>query len=194
MSDDFLTDPSPFHLLGLEARPYLDPLQVDQQFRALAAKAHPDKEGGDKELFQQLHAASMLLSSPASRLRFLAGPSEQKTSFFSSEITTLFSTIASTLNKVDAAISSYHGARGALAKALLLTSMHEAQENITSLNHSIEEWKLGLEKELQDLDRAWPNIKPSELLALADRFTFCSRWEKELRERLLALEILDIKI
>ena len=175
--------------MGLEPKPYLDRELIDQTFRQRAAAAHPDHTG-DTAVFQELHTAATLLRSPASRLRFLAGSAEKKSTSLPTEAADLFLKIASSLNKADSVITSYHAAQGALAKAVLMGSLQTSQLEISSLRDVINDWQYSLEKKLQELDKAWPAVEASELLALADEFTFASRWKEQISERLLALTTL----
>lgn len=181
----------PFFLMELESRPYLDPQLIDERFRKLAARLHPDQKDGDTLAFQELHAATTILRSPEKRLRLLTkSSSEKKRTFFSSETGALFSAISEALSKADALAKKYQETHSGLAKAVLLGLLKKEFAELSTLSTSVKKWRNELEKKLLSLDAAWPAISSDEMLSLADEFTFCSRWEAQLKERLLTMMLL----
>jgi curved DNA-binding protein CbpA len=59
---------NPYETLGVEATATDD--QIKKAYRALAAKHHPDQDGGDAEMFNTIKTAYDLLRDPVKRQRF----------------------------------------------------------------------------------------------------------------------------
>lgn len=109
---------------------------------------------------------------------------------FPSAAADLFQTIASALEKSKMLLASHHAASGALSKALLMPPLLAAHAELLTAQQLLQAWEQTLHDKLQSLDACWPNVDKTELLSLAHSFTFAERWTDQVRERLLAFELL----
>lgn len=179
----------PFSLLNLPRRPYLSPELIDSTFRTLAATYHPDQSKGDAEIFQQVQEAVTTLRHSAKRLRALAGESKS-VMHLPHEASTLFEQIGTSLQEAEIILARHHQASTSLAKALLLKSVLEAHKKLTNSSEALQRWQENLNTQLHLLDQAWPKVSSSDLLTLANSFTFAERWEKQLREALFKIQLI----
>lgn len=179
----------PFVLLDLPQRPAVDLNLLENNFRLLASKYHPDQPSGDALFFDQLQAASNLLRQPALRLRFLAEETTPS-KIIPAAAQELFSSIANAINHGAEAGAAYNKASGALAKALLTSPLVEAHAELIAAQEKINAWQQQLNNELQILDQCWPKVDKMELLRLATSFTFAERWQEQLKTALLELKII----
>jgi curved DNA-binding protein CbpA len=185
----------PFLLLGIARRPLLDPEAVGSAYRKLAGQLHPDLASGDTLKFRELSEAAEMLKDPARRLRELSGGSASSSGgSLPPEAADLFPKVASVLQQADSLLEKQGAATNALAKALLLTPLKKAAEDLESILSLLESWKSTLNQELHRLDQEWAAEEPpspstaTALGLLSDSFTYAGRWELQLRNRKLALE------
>lgn len=185
----------PFLLLGMARRPMLDPEAIGSAYRKLAGQLHPDQASGDTLKFSELSEAADILKDPARRLRELAGGSvSSRNGSLPPEAADLFPKVAGVLQQTDSLLEKQGAATNALAKALLLTPLKKAAEDLESILSLLESWKSTLNQELHHLDQEWAEEEPlssstiTSLSLLSDSFTYAGRWELQLRNRKLALE------
>jgi hypothetical protein len=189
----------PFLLLGIAHRPLLDREAIGSAYRKLAGQLHPDQASGDTLKFRELSEAADTLKDPSRRLRELAGGSASSSGgSLPPEAADLFPKVAGVLQQADSILEKQGAATNALAKALLLTPLKKAAEDLESILSLLESWKSTLNQELQRLDQEWTAERtaegtpsPSTITALgllSDSFTYAGRWELQLRNRKLALE------
>lgn len=185
----------PFLLLGIARRPLLDPEEIGSAYRRLAGQLHPDQASGDTLKFRELSEAAATLKDHARRLRELAGGSASSSGgSLPSEAADLFPKVAGVLQQADSLLVKQDAITNALAKALLLTPLKKAVEDLESILSLLDSWRMTLIQELHRLDQEWPAERtpsPSmvtDLGTLADSFTYAGRWELQLRNRKLALE------
>ena len=179
-----MTDP--FDLLGLPRRPLLSEEEIGTAYRKLAGKLHPDQEGGNELLFRELGEAAAILRNPAQRLRELS--SSPSGSQLPTKADELFPKIASMLKQADNLIEKQAAASNALAKALLAAPLKNLSTDLESTLNQIQEWRISLDQELAELDIRWPEYDPNAISLLADAYAYASRWESQLRERMLSLD------
>jgi curved DNA-binding protein CbpA len=173
----------------------LDPDAIGSTYRRLAAQLHPDQASGDTLKFRELSEAADMLKDPARRLRELAGRSASSSGgSLPPEAADLFPKVAGGLQQADSLLEKQGAVTNLLAKALLLTLLKKAAENLDDILSLLESWKSTLNQELHRLDQEWAaegTPSPSTITALAllsDSFTYAGRWELQLRNRKLALE------
>jgi len=179
-----MTDP--FDLLGLPRRPLLSEEEIGTAYRKLAGKLHPDQEGGNELLFRELGEAAAILRNPAQRLRELS--SSPSGSQLPTKADELFPKIASMLKQADNLIEKQAAASNALAKALLAAPLKNLRTDLDSTLNQLQEWRISLDQELAELDIRWPEYDPNAISLLADAYAYASRWESQLRERMLSLD------
>lgn len=176
----------PFSLLGLPRRPLLTQEEIGNAYRQFAGTLHPDQVGGDAEKFRELNEAQVVLLDPARRLRELVGSASNNQ--LPPAAAELFPQIASLLHQADDLIEKYSRASNALSKALLTTPLKMLMRDLMALLTSVRAWRAFLDQELGGLDEVWPVVESTKLSQLSDSFSYAARWERELRERELALE------
>ena len=179
----------PFDLLGLPRRPLLSEEEIGTSYRKLTATLHPDQPGGDTARFRELGEAAFILKDPVRRLRELSGSaSESPLRPLPLTAAELFPKIATLLHQADSLLEKHSSAGNALVKALLATPLKALQEDLRQTLRGVESWKEVLERELELLDATWPLHDADGVALLADSFAYSGRWERELRERMLALD------
>ena len=175
-----------FELLGLPCRPFLSDEEIGSAYRKLAGDLHPDQAGGDAVAFLELGEAAATLRDPAKRLRELSGGIA--TNQFPHAAAELFPRVATSLHQADQLMEKYSLASNALSKALLRAPLKSLTRDLAAISASVSTWRESLDQELTRLDAIWPHVESSTLSQHADSYTYAARWEKELRERELALE------
>jgi curved DNA-binding protein CbpA len=178
----------PFELLGLPRRPLLSEEEIGTAYRQLAATLHPDQSGGNESQFKELGEAMAILRDPARRLRSLMSPSSGTS--IPPEAAELFPRVASLLREADDLLARHATASNPLAKAVLAAPLKKLSVELDSLLLTIEAWHSDLNNHLSALDAVWPEHDPEAIAALADSFSYATRWESQLRERKLAFECL----
>lgn len=175
-----------FAVLGLPRRPFLSEEEISIAYRKLARELHPDQEGGDADKFRELGRAAAILHDPAQRLRELT--TDNSGNQIPGQAVELFPQIAAILQNADSFIERYSLASNALTKALLSAPLKSLTADLTAILLSVRKWRISLEQELIRFDASWPAVGSTVLSQLANSFAYATRWEKELKERELALE------
>jgi curved DNA-binding protein CbpA len=178
----------PFSLLSLPRRPFLDDEAIGSAYRRLAGALHPDQAGGDAAAFRELGEASAILCDPSRRLRELSGSLAGNQ--LPPQAADFFLKVASILHRSDSLTTQAATASTPLSKALLIAPLKNLASDLQETLAQLREWHSSLDRELHQLDRAWPESDPAALNLLADSFAYAGRWESQLRERELALEAL----
>ena len=178
----------PFSLLELSRRPLLSEEEVGTAYRKLAGALHPDQAGGDAVAFRKLGEAADILRDPARRLRELAGPGSGGN--LPPQAAEYCPRVAELLQRTNTLLEKQSQASNALAKALLAVPLKTVMTDLKSLLAVIRTWRATLNQELSEMDQRWPKHDSTTLVLLADSFAYAGRWEKQLRERELALDCL----
>jgi curved DNA-binding protein CbpA len=177
----------PFALLDLPRRPYLGSAAIRAAFQARARVLHPDASSGNAEEFAALNEAQSTLADPAARLRLLVGeglpipamPADFQLGF----------RVAEALRKVGALQSRAAAGGNVLARALLAQEAATMRKELAAIAATLEESRSALDTRLRDADEAWPNTATTEIAALAGEYLFLSRWQDQMREGRLLLQI-----
>jgi len=177
----------PFALLDLPRRPYLESADIRAAFQSRARVLHPDASGGNAEDFAALNQAQATLADPAARLRLLVGegvpiptmPADFQLGF----------RVAEGLRKVGALQSRAATGGNVLARALLAQEAATMRKELEAIAATLEESRTALDARLRDADEAWPNNATTEIAALAGEYLFLSRWQDQMREGRLLLQI-----
>ena len=178
----------PFALLGLPKRPLISDEEIGTAYRKLAATLHPDQAGGDEVRFKELAAAAAILRDPARRLRALIDLPPG--SDIPPQAANLFPSVATLLREAGDLLDRHATAGNPLAKAVLATPLKKLAADLDLLLTTIAAWRSDLDARLAALDAAWPPQDPEDVAALADSFSYATRWESQLREKKLSLECL----
>jgi len=182
----------PFALLGLPRRPMIDQDLLKKNLRSLVLQCHPDHRTGDTKMFEEIQEASNLLRSTPARLRNLAGEIRITTSI-PMAAQELFESTNKALENAANLTSKYHDSTLALLKALLLKELLLARRKLINVQESLHYWHRSLEEELNAIDLRWPNVRSEELMLLAQSFLFAQRWDDQLREAVLQINLISPK-
>jgi len=173
-----------FAALGLPRRPSIEPAAVQESFRSLAARLHPDRCGGDPAPLARINAARKTLLSNAARLRHLldltfppASPPAPPPPDFQ-----LFSQIGALGRSIDAFADQRERSTSALSAALLRQEAARLEAVLSDASTKLGTLRAGIEADIRRLDALWPDVPPAELSSLAGRATFIERWEETLRQ------------
>jgi curved DNA-binding protein CbpA len=168
-----------FAILQLARRPWLEEAEVRAAFQKAAARMHPDAASGSAADFSELTKAYQTLREPASRLRHLIAlecPGAASTAQLPTESMTLFPIIAAVRQKLESARSP----------ADLASGRTEAKAADKPLQDAMD---LAL-AEVRKADESWPSeVARQALPALQARLAFLEKWQAQLREALLRLDI-----
>ena len=168
-----------FAILQLPRRPWLEEAEVRAAFQKAAARMHPDAASGSAADFSELTKAYQTLRKPALRLRHLLAlecPAAPSTAPLPAELMGLFPVIAAVRQKLDSARSP----------ADLASARFEAQAADKQLQDAMD-LALG---DARKADGSWPSEAALHALpALQARLAFLEKWQAQLREALLRLDI-----
>ncbi len=190
-----------FALLGAQRRPYLDPEQVTETFRALSRSQHPDQldpatdAGAGEGDFARLNQAQQTLRDPKLRLGYLlslefpdlrlSGPAEVPR-----ELAGLFAPVHALLARVDVLLARKAAAPSALARALLAREELALRAELEAQFLAVDQLHAVALAELQAYDASWQSGDPAAerpLVGFYQRFSYLSRWLDQFRERLFQL-------
>jgi len=186
-----VSEPDPFDVLGVEARPFPDSDVIGEAYRRAAAECHPDRPGGDGERLSFLNAARERLSQPSSLLRDLArrlpsarGVSGISESAVPTEAFELFSRTAHAMRLADEAIQAEPASpRSRLAEAAWRSVQRRAERVVGEVRTDVLAWISRLDAGRRELDNRWPAVAAEEVETLANRYCFAERWDAGLREQ-----------
>lgn len=164
----------------------IDEAELGRQFDALSRQHHPDA-GGDTDTFARLAEARSILTSTARRLRHLLeleAPGTTLDGPIPSGLITLFAGIGPVLQKANDLLSRKSAAASGLARALLASDemlLREALEALASqLDHQLQAGAAAA--------ASW-NGQPATLASLAREAAFVEKWQSQVREMLLKLNL-----
>jgi len=173
-----------FAALGLPRRPYLAPVTVQERFRDLAARLHPDRCGGDPEPLARLNAARKTLLSNAARLshlRELTFPAAPPRSLPSPDFE-LFSLLGSLGNNVETLVGKRAQSISSLTAALLHQEAAQLESSIAQASKKLGALHEEILAEIQRLDAMWPDTSSETLAEISNRAAYCERWTESLRQ------------
>ena len=188
MNDGFAT-------LGLPRAAALDEEKLRNAYSERSRTAHPD-HGGNEALAAETNAAFETLRSPEKRLKHLlelVGPEDARawrTVPLDDVMMRLFSELGRALAMSAKFLERKSKAQTAIAKALLANAEMQHREALERIGFEIELRRGEMEQQLPELDGALTNADESvwpQLAAMQAKFAYLSRWQTQLRERLLAL-------
>jgi len=188
-----------FAMLGLSARPWLEPDEIKQAFLRAAARCHPDAtRGGEDGQFAQVNLAYTTLREPAARLRYLldqAAPGQcASATAFSEKVSghwgDLFMAMAAQQKQLASLLKKKELARSGLALALLSGEAARVRIACTELAVRLEQMWADCLDRLRELDRVWPGADAvAGLEVLQKEFNYLARWREQLREALVLLAV-----
>ncbi len=166
----------------------LDEGALRESFHRLASTLHPDVVSGDANAFAELNTAFTTLRDPAKRLRHLlelespaalAAPAA-----IPPEMSDLFPIVGQARAAVVAAVARRAAATTALSRAMLAPAEKAARDLAADALEKSAELRTQATAELASVASDFQKIP-----ALHQRFSFLGKWEAQLREVLLQLEI-----
>jgi curved DNA-binding protein CbpA len=181
-----------FAQLQLPRRPWLEEHEVRAAFQRAAAQAHPDGSGSE-EAFTQLTQAYQILRDPASRLKHLIAleyPNSPAPAEMPADVMELFPLIAQAREKTDRWLARSKAASSALQRALLDQELAQIRRDCSAAEDRLTAAMTRVIERVRELDRAWPSpASADELPRLQSRLAFLEKWQAQLREALLRLDI-----
>lgn len=194
-----------FALLDEPRRPWLDPESLKQKFLALSTAVHPDRVHhlGEAERhaahqrYTELNAAYQRLREPRDRLRHLleleGGRVTQDLTRVPNDIADMFFEIGQACREADAHVAEVAKTGSPLLKAQLFARGQEHMDKLFGLQRTVNARLEKLDEELKALDDRWPKGQSGSPLDQLDnlyrRISFFSRWNAQLRERIVRLAI-----
>jgi len=184
-----------FKTLSLPRQAGLDDGTLQRAYAEQSRAAHPD-HAGSEQLAAQVNEAYQILRAPDKRLKHLleiAAPEDAKTWRtvpLDEEMMSVFMALGSALEASGKFLEKKGKAGSALAKALLTNEELMHRETLESLGYTLADLLKRLESRLPTLDEGLSQADDTlwrELAALQARFAYVSKWQTQLRERLLAL-------
>ncbi|MCX7868314.1 MAG: J domain-containing protein [Terrimicrobiaceae bacterium] len=173
----------PFLELGIERRPLVDPALLRSAFFEASRRFHPDRPGGDAEIFLSKQRAYEILRDPAARLSALAAltPSPaSRTSKPTAVPAEIFSQVAAAAAAAREVFREEAGPP--LLAALRAAKRREAAERLEAASAALEAAEAEAAAALEALDARWPEASRSEIEALAARFRFLAKSRREVEE------------
>lgn len=199
-----------FALLGVEARPRLDPEALKEAYRRLSLRLHPDHAPpGRREdalaWSSQLNRAYATLREPRTRLPCLlsseAGGGADPMAPGAAAVDREMMELSLEVQRVCQAFDAFAAGRKsplAAAEAAMEGRWGEERSKLEELRRKLSERRERLEADLETLDRAWREGSPphtplhKELRRLAAWFSYLSKFETMVGERLLAIRSLGL--
>lgn len=182
-----MTDP--FTELGLPARPALEESALRAAHFAASRDTHPDR-GGAEGAFLAKQRAFEILRDPALRLEALAdlveGRAPPPKILPPAE---LFGNVAEAVEDARSACSE-PSASSPLASAVRLARLAAARQKLEAAAGAVEAEIASARAELARLDARWPAVPAAELRALAARWRFLRKWQREVEEWRLKVRLL----
>jgi len=184
-----------FKILSLPRKAALDEGSLQRAYDERSRVAHPD-HGGSENLSAQLNEARQILGSPEKRLKHLldlAAPPEAtawRVVPLDEEMMSVFMALGRALEESGRFLDRKNKATSALAKALLADEEMLQRETLEALGFTMAKLVDRMEARLPAVDRALESPDETlwkELAALQARFAYVSKWQAQVRERLLAL-------
>ena len=182
--------PDYFALMEQPRRPWLDEAALRDAFHRLAAALHPDAHTGDAEKFAELNAAFSTLRDPVKRLRHwleLESPDAlQRPTVIPPDLAELFPVIGAARQALLDFAARRRAATTALSRALLAGDEAKVRATADCARTALDAARTNAIEGLHALDAGSP---PEVLAALHGRFAFLEKWDAQLREAALQVEI-----
>ncbi|MDX6765570.1 MAG: J domain-containing protein [Candidatus Methylacidiphilales bacterium] len=183
-----------FAILGLEARPLIDPEVLKEAHLRAVARDHPDANPtGSSERVREVNQAREILSRDRSRLLHLidcTGEGSASTqAALPGTLGDLFGPVAETLGRVRAQLRSHAGAESALEKAGLMPAGLALFDDLQALRQKILSLRGEWEQRLREVDAAWVEGRPDNraLAEIALVLGFLDRWTEQIDEQAFRL-------
>ncbi len=180
-----------FALLQQPRRPWLDAGTLKEKYQQVTLASHPDRRGpGQASLdFATVNEAYRVLSDPKLRLQHLLhlqGFASSGGDFVPKEMIELFSEIGTLIAATDRLLEHLSRAHNALARSLLQSDLLSKQQQTQILLDKLKRLQDDGLQELRSLNDPWataPARVATRLGELYRRFTYLTRWIKQLEER-----------
>lgn len=183
--------PDYFALLEQPRQPWPDDAALRDAFHRLAATQHPDARTGDADGFANLNAAFTTLSDPVKRLRHwleLEHPDAlHRATVIPPDLAELFPVIGAARQALLDFAARRRNATTALSLALLAGDEARVRANADTARAALDAARERAVESLRTLDAA--RSAPEALAALHGRFAFLEKWDAQLREAALQVEI-----
>jgi curved DNA-binding protein CbpA len=190
-----------FSAFGLEPRPWVDPEWLKQQFLALSAHLHPDKEtdpaakSAAEQGFSALNESYLVLRQSRTRLlhllALLGAPAQPHVQAVPGDLADFFKPIAELTRQADELARQRQAASSPMLKVQLFEKGLELTGALQDLQAKLSERMEQAEGEIRRLDAAWDQGERAylapQLQAAAARFGFVERWQAQLQQRVAAL-------
>ncbi len=198
----------PFALLGMEPRPLLDEQALKEAYRRLSMRLHPDHAppGRREEALawsSLLNKAHATLREPRSRLAHLlsvetgSNPMVPGAAAVDREMMELSLEVQRVCRAFDA-FAAAHKSPLASAAAAMEGGWSGQKRALEGVQARVAERRARLARELEEADRRWRETPPhrtalhKELNRLASWFSYVSRFEGLVAERLLAVKSMGL--
>ncbi len=172
-----------FTLMGLPASVTIDSDQLEENYRQLAKRKHPDN-GGSAEEFRALTNARDTLKHPVSRLKHLLslrGYDDEGRGSLGQQVSEHFQAVAKTLQSADALIKELEQAKSQLQKALLQARIMTTQKALGDMQMQLGDIETSALAKLDD-------TTPLDQIAQASRdLAFLKKWQGQLQARFARL-------
>ena len=180
-----------FALMEQPHRPWLEECALRDAFHRLAAAKHPDAATGNAGEFADLNTAFCTLRDPVKRLRHwleLESPDAlHRAAAIPPDLLELFPIIGSARQSLIDFAARHRSATTALSRALLAGDEAKVRATADSARAALDAVRGNALEALRALDAA--HSSPDELAALHGRFAFLEKWDAQLREAALQVEI-----
>ncbi|MEZ5433940.1 MAG: J domain-containing protein [Verrucomicrobiales bacterium] len=183
-----------FALLGLPRRLDLKEADIEEAWRALSLRHHPDRPGGDAALSAGANEARETLRRPGPRLRHwlaLHGQPAARSAALDPATMDLFSAVAEGLAKADDALRRKAAATSAIGRATVAAAELQAQLGLQALQGRLTSGLTQAVSQFSELDSRFTaeglEAVLKEARTLAATLAFLEKWEAQCREKLLAL-------
>lgn len=196
-----------FDLLEEPRRPWLEPEALKIKFLALAAEAHPDKQGAGDEAkklaanrhYAELNAAYHCLAEPKSRLLHLLeleqGAKPKDIQQIPDALADVFAEVAGTCRNADHFLSENNKVTSPLLQVRRFEQAQEWTGRLRELQTRLAGLCGKLVEELKLLDAAW-TTRTGDRTALLKRleelyrlFGYYNRWNNQIQERIVQLSL-----
>lgn len=177
-----------FALLGQPRQPYLDPTNLECEFRERARSLHPDaRAGAESEALATLNQAFTTLRNPRLRLQHLLALEgvEQKQDSLPKEWVELFSRAAAVASRARSELRRERTSDNAITRSMSQIERGGAYHDLNALLRELEANEAEAENDLRRLNEQWNCDRRGgveSVRRLQQRFTFVQRWIASLRE------------
>jgi DnaJ-domain-containing protein 1 len=200
-----------FALLDEPRRPWLNPDLLKQKFLALSAEVHPDRVHGasaeerraTEQRFAELNQAYNHLRRPKERLQHLleleTGVKPQQVQQIPSDLMQFFVEVGQLFRQTDAFLIEKAKTTSPLLQVQLLETGQLWTDKLNALQQQLNARQNELINQLKSIDAAWTEYRQSsaaipapELRRLEELyrlFSYYTRWESQVQERIVQLAL-----